>query len=166
MNLEPLPSHRSSVGPLPARGPKTKIYEKILHKHRSMQHHPVSFPFDQDLIDFILTALCDIHSLQSFVLSSKFVYNVFNTRRTSILWAVVSNHLGPATQPALRLLKVMVNVNAYWHGWLSPLPVTKLCAEDDFQLYDPRVVVTVKEAHKLAANHDVVRELESLYSWR
>lgn len=134
-----------------------------------MQHHPdisVSFPFGADLTDLILTTLCDIHSLHSFVLSSKFVYNVFNTRRTSILCAVVSNHLGPATPPAMRLLKVMIDVNAYWHGWLAPLPVTKLPREEDFQPHDPRVIVTMREARMLATHHDVVRELESLYSWR
>ncbi|KAH0826234.1 hypothetical protein J3R83DRAFT_5692 [Lanmaoa asiatica] len=134
----------------------------------SMQHHPitVSFPFDPDLTDLILTTLSDIHSLESFVLSSRFIYTVFDTHRASVLRAVVSNHLGPATPPAMRLFKVMMDVNSYWHGWLAPLPVTKLPREEDFQPNDLRIIVTMREAHVLATNHDVVQELESLYSWR
>ena len=129
-----------------------------------MQH--LNFPFDADLTDLILTTLSDIHSLQSFVLSSKFVYDVFNNRRASVLRAVVSNHLGPATPSAMRLLKVMMDVNSYWRGWLGPLPVTKLPREEDFQPNDLCTIITVREARMLATNHDVVRELESLYSWR
>ncbi|KAF8443298.1 hypothetical protein L210DRAFT_3535426 [Boletus edulis BED1] len=56
-----------------------------------------------------------------------------------------------------------MNVDAYWRGWLAPLPVSKLPKEQDFQ---PNNVVTMREAHILAANHKVVQELESLYSWR
>ena len=135
-----------------------------------MQHRPVpvSFPFDADLTDLILTTLSDIHSLQSFVLSSKFVYNVFDNRRASVLRAVASNHLGPATPSAMRLLKVMMDVDSYWRGWLAPLPVTKLPREEDFQptRNDLCTIITMREAHMLATNHDVVRELESIYSWR
>ncbi|KAF8551935.1 hypothetical protein OG21DRAFT_1512091 [Imleria badia] len=127
---------------------------------------PVSFPFDADLTDLILTTLSDIHSLESFVLSSKFVYNVFNARRASVLRAVVSNHLGPATPSAMRLVKVMMDVDSYWRGWLAPLPVTKLPREDYFQPNGLYTIVTTREAHMLVTNHDVVRELESLYSWR
>lgn len=122
----------------------------------------ISFPFDADLTDIILITVADIHTLESFVLSSKFVYNVFNTRRASVLRAVVSNHLGPVIPPAMRLLKVMMNIDAYWHGWLAPLPVARLPKEED----DLVTIVTMREAHILAANHDVVREFESLYSWR
>ncbi|KAF8125140.1 hypothetical protein EV363DRAFT_1087046, partial [Boletus edulis] len=60
----------------------------------------------------ILATLSDIQSLESFILSSKFLYNVFNSRRASVLRVVVSNHLGPATPSAVRLLKVMMNVDA------------------------------------------------------
>lgn len=134
----------------------------------SIQHRPIpaSFCFDADLTDLILIALSDIHSLESFILSSKFVYNVFSIRRASVLRAVVSNHLGPATPPAMRLLKVMVDVESYWHGWLAPLAVNKLPREEDFLQNDLRIIVTIRESHMLAANHDVVQELESLYSWR
>ena len=129
-----------------------------------MQH--LNFPFDADLTDLILTTLSDIHSLQSFVLSSKFVYDVFNNRRASVLRAVVSNHLGPATPSAMRLLKVMMDVNSCWRGWLAPLPATKLPREEDLQPNDLCTIITMREARMLATNHDVVRELESLYSWR
>lgn len=136
----------------------------------AMHSSPVyraSFPFDADLTDLILMMLPDIHSLQSFVSCSKFVYNVFDTRRTSVLHAVVSNHLGSATSPAMRLLKVMLNVDSHWHGWLSPLPVSKLPREEEFQPHDRcGVIVTIREAKILAANHEVVQEFESLYSWR
>lgn len=127
---------------------------------------PVVFPFDADLTDLILTTLSDIHTLESFVLSSKFVYNVFDTRRASVLCAVVSNHLGPATSPAMRLLKVMMDVDSYWHGWLAPLAVNKLPREEDFQPNVLRTNLTMREAHMLATNHGIVQELESLYSWR
>lgn len=130
-----------------------------------MQHRP-NFPFDPDLMDLILTALPDVHSLESFILSSKFVYNVFITRRASVLRAVVSNHLGPATPPAMRLLKVMMDVESYWHGWLAPLAVNKLPREEDFQLNDFGIMITTREANILATNHCVVQDLESLYSWR
>ena len=127
---------------------------------------PVSFPFDSDLTDLILTTLSDVHTLESFVLSSKFVYNVFNTHRASVLRAVVFNYLGPATPPAMRLLKVMIDVDSYWHGWLAPLPVAKLPREDDFRPNGLCTIVTIQEARTLSNNHDIVRELESLYSWR
>ena len=132
-----------------------------------MQQHPVrSLPFDLDLIDLILTTLCDIRSLRSFVLSSKFVHNVFRARRASILSAVVSNYLGPATPSAMRLAKVMIDTKSYWHGWLAPLPAPKLPREEEFRPYDPCFIVTTQEANVLATNHDVVLELESVYSWR
>jgi hypothetical protein len=127
---------------------------------------PVSFPFDADLTDLILTTLSDIRSLESFVLSSKFAYNVFNSRRASVLGAVVSNHLGPATPSAMRFLKLTLDIDSYWHGWLAPLPITKLPREQDFQPNNLCTIATMREAHMLATNHDVVRELESLYSWR
>ena len=136
---------------------------------RISMHHPPSsssFPFDADLTDLILTTLSDIHTLDSFVLSSKFVYNVFNSRRASVLRAVVSNHLGPATPSAMRILKLTMDIDSYWRGWLAPLPVTKLPREEDFQPNDLCTIVTMREARMLATNHDVVRELESLYSWR
>ncbi|KAH7885549.1 hypothetical protein F5I97DRAFT_1410341 [Phlebopus sp. FC_14] len=135
-----------------------------------MQHPDAStslpssvFPFDADIVDCLLTTLPDIHSLESFVLSSKFVYDVFQSHRTCVLKAVVSNHLGPVVPQAMCLVKVMVDVRAYWHGWLAPVAINKLPKESDFR-HD--FIVTMREAHIIADNHDVVQELEGLYSWR
>lgn len=125
-----------------------------------------TFPLDADLTDLILTTIPNIRTLQSFVLCSKFIYNVFDSRRTSVLRAVVSNHLGPATLPAIRLLKILVNINGWWRSWISPYPVERLPIEEDFRLDNPRLELTMREAKMLAANHDIVREFEGLYSWR
>ncbi|KAF8125152.1 hypothetical protein EV363DRAFT_1351737 [Boletus edulis] len=60
-----------------------------------------------------------------------------------------------------------MNVDAYWRGGLAPLPVSKLPKEQDFQSNNvDTIIVTMREAHILTANHNVVQELESLYSWR
>jgi hypothetical protein len=136
----------------------------IMQDLRSSTGQLGSLPFDADLVDYILTTLSDIHSLENFVLSSKFIYDVFQTRRISVLRAVVSNHLGPVVPQAMRLLKVMVDAKFYWHGWLAPVPLSKLPKEDDF--LPDNFTLTVREARILAANHDTVQELESLYSWR
>ncbi|KAF9240240.1 hypothetical protein BU15DRAFT_74155 [Melanogaster broomeanus] len=123
-----------------------------------------NFPFDADLTDYLLITLTDIQTLESFVLSSKFVYHVFQARRISVLRTVISNHLGPVLPQAVRLLKVMVDIESYWQGWLAPLPLSKLPKESDFSLND--ISLTPREARMLVVNHDVVQELESLYSWR
>ncbi|KAF9222924.1 hypothetical protein BS17DRAFT_162512 [Gyrodon lividus] len=64
----------------------------------------------------------------------------------------------------MRLLKVMVDIKSYWHGWLAPVPLSRLPKEDDSLSDD--LNITMREARTLAVNHDVVQELESLYSWR
>ncbi|KAF9240238.1 hypothetical protein BU15DRAFT_74153 [Melanogaster broomeanus] len=124
-----------------------------------------NFPFDADIIDYLLIALTDIHTLESFILSSKFVYHAFQTHRISVLRAVISNHLGPVMPQAMRLLKVMVDIKSYWDGYLAPLPLSMLPKEGgDFSLDDFNI--TLRETRLLVVNHGVVQELESLYSWR
>ncbi|KAF9240239.1 hypothetical protein BU15DRAFT_45889 [Melanogaster broomeanus] len=123
-----------------------------------------NFPFGADIIDHLLIALTDSQTLGSFILSSKFVYHVFQTHRISVLRAVILNHLGPVMPQAMRLLKVMVDIKSYWDGCIAPLPLSKLPKESDFSLDD--FSITLREAHMLLVNHNVVQELESLYSWR
>lgn len=71
----------------------------------------------------------------------------------------MSNHLGSATAPAMQLLKVMLGANSD-HISLFPLPDDPP-REEDFQLDDAwnGVSVTMREAHLMAANHDVVQGL-------
>ncbi|KIJ64403.1 hypothetical protein HYDPIDRAFT_111714 [Hydnomerulius pinastri MD-312] len=114
------------------------------------------FPFNADLTDNLLTTLPDFQSLENFVLSSKFVYDVFQYRSSSIFRAVARNQIGSALPQALRLMKCIT-------GKLGLRPVEELFQEADFA---PQYNVSPAEARMLADNASVVKALEDVFSWR
>lgn len=114
-----------------------------------------NFPLDADTTDYILTLLPNISDLRSFILTSKFIYRVFQARNDSIVHAVVSNQIGDVLPQALRLSRCE-------NDSLRQRDAKELPKEGTMSLQP----INHNEVETLVRNYKVVQALEDHFSWR
>lgn len=84
--------------------------------------------------------------MQAFILSSKFVYSIFQCRKTSILGPVAHNQFGPNLPQAMWLVRYLGGTHFSGFG-------------QDF-------TITRAQIRILRHHASIVRALEDIYSWQ
>lgn len=109
-----------------------------------------------DIVACVLVSLPDYRCLESAILTSKSVYNVFQRHPHSIIRAVAYNLVGQALPQALRFVRCQ-NAELYCK------PVEKLLRDDDIQT---NPVFSGGDIRSLVEVSKSVQELENLFSLR
>ncbi|KZT06333.1 uncharacterized protein LAESUDRAFT_812919 [Laetiporus sulphureus 93-53] len=133
----------------------------------------------QDLVDKILVSLTDFKSLAATILTSKHVYDVFQTRPKSIVAAVACNVVGHADvlPAAVRMVRAYQDSNDpesdedtdedddYDEEENEERPEDEQCGppppEDDVM----RMSLTRTQAESLVDHAPILQELENFFSW-
>lgn len=140
-----------------SRGRRVHIYKRDL----SNWHWP-SQMFSQissDVLDHILTSISDFPTLLSFILVTKGVHTVFESRPNSIIRTVAEHQVGPALPQALRVVRLGDDAN---EQSVEKKELRNLHQEKDVLTSG----ITRQEAWRLGQNSTVAYAFEALYSSR
>lgn len=116
-----------------------------------MQNTPI------EVRDRILMHIPDLSSLQSVVMASKRIYDVYKLRKRSIICAVERNEVGPALPYAIALIRTQRDKARMLEDVLRDL-------SDENNAYYWDADGSVAEALALREVSKVVRQLEDHYS--